>query len=153
MHIETFNTNTDTDNFVLMAREWFDESQKKEFGLSIDLSKTLLDIGQLAFSPNSIVFLLVDNNKIIGFYGAAISCSKFSNQMIAEERYYYVTQENRGISSLKLIKAATEWAKNKQCSHFIIYASNLASELHDRTCQLYEKLGMKKFETSYVKEL
>ena len=151
--VDVLGTKYDVENFVSVIKSWYLETQKTEFGLEVDLLTATLDINQLVLSPDSDVLVLIDNDVIIGFLGIASSCSKLSAQKVAEERYYYVIPENRGISSLRLLRAAYQWAKDRGCTHFIIYASNLASVLHDRTCQLYEKLGMRKYETSYIKEL
>ena len=152
MNVKILDTNDNVESFASVIRAWFCETQKMEFGLDIELFTVFLDIGRLIALPDCEIFVLIDGETIIGFYGLAISQSKFSKQRIAEERYYYVMPEKRGISSLRLLKAAEKWSKEKGCSHFIIYASQVAGELHDRTCKLYEKLDMKQFETSYIKE-
>ncbi len=154
MQVKIFSVTDDVKGLVSVIREWFAESQKTEFGLNVDIYAAILNVGQLIFSPNSDILVLIDDNEtIVGFFGISVSQSKFSNQKIAEERYYYVVQTSRGHSSLRLLKVAEEWAKNNGCSHFIVYASQLAGGLHNRTCKLYEKMGLTQFETSYIKEL
>ena len=153
MEVKILNNGDNIESFMSVARKWFDEANKAAFGLNIDMDAVIFDLARLISLPDCGVLVLIDNEKVVGFYGVSISQSKFSKQRIAEERYYYVVPEKRGISSLRLLKAAESWAKNKGCSHFIIYASQVASDLHDRTCKLYEKLNMKQFETSYIKEL
>ena len=45
------------------------------------------------------------------------------------------------------------WAKENGCSHIIMTASNLASEMYDKVCNLYQRMGMELFETSFIQEI
>ena len=153
MKVEILKQGYDSEKLFTVVNRWYDEAQKSKFGLNVDLVTALFDIDQLISLPDTDVLVLVDEDVFIGFMGMGSSFSKVGNQRVAEERYYYVIPEKRGISSLRLVKASENWAKEKECTHFIIYASNLASKLHDRICKLYERLGMQLFETSYIKEL
>jgi hypothetical protein len=54
---------------------------------------------------------------------------------------------------MRLLKAAKVLAKERGCSHFIMNASNLASDMHDKVCNFYKRLDMKKFETSFISEV
>ena len=47
----------------------------------------------------------------------------------------------------------TKFAKENKCSHIMMNASKMISDKHDLVCKFYEKIGMKKFETCYLKEI
>lgn len=101
-------------------------------------------------SPHEISEAAISRGEPVGYMGLKCFKSPLGNQLIANEHYLFVASEFRGFSTLQLIRAAREWARAKGCSHIIFNASNLASDLHDKVCQFYERLGMKKFETSYI---
>ena len=54
---------------------------------------------------------------------------------------------------MRLFRTAKKWAADNGCQYFMANASNLASDLHDKVCSIYEGIGMKKFETSYIKRI
>jgi len=136
-----------------VARSWYDDTHRNSFNIDIDIDTHLADLDRLAKSADSDLLVLIDGTLIVGYMGIEAFTSPLSQQVIANEHYWYVLPEKRGIGSMRLIWLAQQWAKEKGCSHLIMNASNLASSLHDKVCKLYEQLGMKKFETSYISEI
>lgn len=128
-----------------VAEHWHKEANGRTFGLDMDINKHLQDMARV-----DDVLVLKDKDEIVGYMGLTIFTSGLSDQRIANEHCWYVIPQYRGISSIRLIKLAQDWAGSKGCSHLIMSASNLASDLHDRTCRIYERMGMTKFETSYI---
>jgi len=134
--------------------EWQKEASGSEFNLSIDADCHLNDLQSLITNPDtSLLVLYDDDNKPIGYMGVMAYQSPVGKEIVAQERYYYVSPSNRGFGSIRLIKATMAWAAAKNCSHIQFSVNRMASNMHDRTCQLYAMLGMKHFETSFIKEL
>lgn len=146
--IQIFNGNVELLRPV--AESWRYESNPEAFGLTGDIDCFLKDLKKLIDGPNSDL-LVMDN--LGGFMGLTIFTSPLGCERIANEHYWYVLPEYRGVSSLRFLRAANRWAKAKGCSHIIMNASCLASDLHDRVCRLYEHFGMKKFETEYMRRV
>jgi len=122
-------------------------------GIDLDEDTYLADLQRLVDEPDSDLFVLWDDDVPVGYMGLRVFDSPLGRQMVASEHYWYVISEKRGMSALKFLPLAERWAKEKGCSHLQMSASMLASDLHDRTCKLYERFGMEKFETVFIKEV
>ena len=132
--------------------EWLLECRCNDFGISVDTEKQLDDLQKMVDGNGSALIVLLDgDNNAVGYLGIVVIDSPIGKQMIANEHYWYVCRHARGIGSLRLLVAAEEWAMERGCSHLIMNASVMASSLCDSVCKLYERLGMAKFETSYIK--
>lgn len=134
-------------------RRWEDECKGIPMGIDLDLSTYLADLQKLVDDSNSDLFVLWDNDIPVGYMGLRTFNSPLGRQLVATDHYWYVIPEKRGVSALKFLPLAERWARAKGCSHLMMSASMLASDLHDRTCKLYEKFGMEKFETTYIKRV
>jgi len=145
--------NGDIEALRPVARSWYDDTHRNSFNVDIDIDAHLADLHKLIKSDGSDLLVLIDGISIVGYMGIETFTSPLSTQKIANEHYWYVLPEKRGIGSMRFIQLAQQWAKEKTCSHLIMNASNLASRAHNKVCQLYERLGMKKFETSYIAEI
>ena len=152
MEIKLFNDDIET--LRPIAESWQKNVQDNGFGITTDgMNKYLVELGNIAFGANSDLIVLYDGKTPVGYIGLRYFESPLGSQMMAEEHYFYVIPENRGLASMRLIKNAKTLAKLKGCTHLILNASNLASDMHDKICQFYEKSGMKLFETSYIEQL
>jgi len=140
----------DLAGLVSIAKRWIEEADFARFGLDVVISKGLSDLGELITGPNSDLFMLMKGEQCVGFMGIRSFPSPLGNNLVAEEHYLYVLPEHRGRGGLILLRAANKWAKDNMCTHLILNASNLASDMHDKTCKLYECMGMSKFETSFI---
>ncbi len=118
-----------------------------------DVDKFLVELGNLAAGEDSDLLTLYDGDEPIGYLGLQYFSSPLGNQKMANEHFMYVVPEKRGLSSMGLIRTAKMLAKTKGCSHIIFNASNLASNLHSKLCRVYEKMGMRLFETCFITEL
>jgi len=145
--------NSDVNDLVEIAEKWADDVADNEFNIEVKAQNHLQDLRKLILSNGSDLLVLTKDDKPVGYIGLKTFCNPLGQRLIANEHYWYVLPEFRGIASVKLIKAADKWAKWQGCSHIILNASNLAGDMHDKVCEFYEKMGMKKFETSYIKEL
>jgi GNAT superfamily N-acetyltransferase len=141
----------DKDLLLPLTREW-----EKEVNWDLGFNPTpeflAEELDKLIDEPNSDIIVLKDK-EIVGLLALTIQKYPISNEIVASERAWFVKKSNRGIGSIRLIREAEKWAREKGCSHFLMYASNLASDMHDKVCHLYKRLGMRLFETSYIKEI
>lgn len=151
MDIKLFNDDIET--LRPIAESWFEFAKTNGFGLEISVDKHLLELGMMAVRDDADLIVLYDEEVPIGYIGLQYFDSPLGEQKIANEHYLYVVPEKRGLASMRLIKNAKYLAGHKGCSHIIFNASNLASDLHDKICRVYDKQGMKKFETSYISEV
>lgn len=133
--------------------EWEADTKDNNFAIEITSERCVEDLHRLATSPDADLVILYDGNVPVGFIGLLYFTNPLGSEKFANEHYFYVTPSKRGLASVRLIKTAKLLAKEKGCSRLLMNASNLASDLHDNVCKLYERLGMQKFETSYISEV
>lgn len=136
-----------------LAFEWKSVCNGKQFRIDLRPETHFRDLAGLIENENSELFLLMKNDHVIGYMGAICFDSPLGNQKMCQERYWFVSGKNRGRGTLMLLRAVKKWAKEKGCSHRLMTASCLASQMHDKLCRFYERLGFKKFETTYIEEL
>lgn len=150
IHIEPFNG--DIASMVKIIKSWGEENKGQEIGIDIDQAVFINEIQRLSSGENSELFVAT-NGIVIGILGIEIFNSPIGKQRMANEKFWYVAPNHRGSIGIRLLKHGMKWAKEQGCSHVTLNASYLASDLHDGVCKLYEKMGMTKFETVYIKEL
>lgn len=135
----------------LIALQWKATCNSNVMGIEIVDDVYMADVANLINCDGRDLLLLTkDDGEIVGYMGVTTFNSPLGNQKIASEHYWFVSEEYRGRGSFLLIEAAKQWAKEKGCGHLMMTASMLASDLHDRVCKLYGRLGFSKFETSYI---
>ena len=133
--------------------EWVASCNGKDLEITVNANALLAELHSLAVGRSSCLMVLMVGDLPVGFIGVRISKSPLSDQLIANEHFWYVRESVRGPGSIRLMKEAEAWARSMGCSHIIMNASNLASGLHDQVCDIYQRMGMSKFETAYIKEV
>jgi len=172
--IKATNSIDDIEALKDIAFEWKHTCNGKVFGIDLRPETHFKDLADLIEDKSSELFLLLKKDRIIGYMGvvffdsplgnqkicsehywyvSGIFDSPLGNQKICSEHYWYVSGKNRGCGTMLLLRAIKNWAKEKGCSHLIMNASCLASNMHDKLCSFYEKIGFRKFETSFIKEI
>ena len=137
-----------------IADAWQEECMADDFGiLADDVDRYLGELQSMAASDDADLLVLYEGRQPVGYIGLQYFDSPLGNQKMANEHFFYVIPDKRGIASMRLMKLAKQCAKAKGCSHVIFNASNLASGLHRKVCRLYERMNMKHFETSYISEV
>lgn len=144
----------DIERLKAVAFQWEKTCNARGFGIELVPEKHFSDLAGLIDKDDADLFLLInDKEEVVGYLGITIFDSPLGNQKIANEHFWFVAGEKRGYGSMLLIRAAKKWAKEHGCSHIIFNASNLASNMHNKLCKFYERIGMKKFETSFIQLL
>ena len=136
-----------------VVKEWVGNCNGSDLGIETTVESLLSSLHSLAVGRTSKLFVLWIGEFPVGFIGVSTGKSPLGDQMIANEHFWYVRESVRGPGSLRLMRAAEKWAVEMGCSHMIMNASNLASDLHDQVCDIYAKTGYSKFETAYIKEV
>jgi GNAT superfamily N-acetyltransferase len=85
--------------------------------------------------------------------GVRCFVNPLGDELIAEEHFWYIRPRWRGISSIRMLKEAERWAKEKGCACLILSASRMAGNVFDGVCRLYERMGGLEFEKSYIIKL
>lgn len=143
----------DISKLTQVAESWASECNGEEMGIDIDIEVFLEKLADFALGPDSELFVIENDGIVFGILGMEIFDSPTGKQRVANEHYWYVIPEHRGVSSIRLLRHGMKWAKDKNCSHIMLNASRLASNLHDEVCHLYECMGFKGFETVYIKNI
>jgi len=132
--------------------EWYEEYNGDDFNIEVDIPTFASSLQRLIDDEDCVLLAMMNDDKVVGIFGVEMFNNPLNGDKVANEHFWYVLHEYRG-RGIKLIRSAIKWAKDNNCSHIMLNASMLASDLHDKTCMLYEKIGAKKIETSYIKEI
>lgn len=152
MEIKLFSDDIET--LRPIAESWREEMRANEFGIIVDdVDKFLNELYNMSSRADSDLLVLYDEETPVGYIGLQYFDSPLGNQKMANERFFFVMPESRGMTSMRLLKSAKFLAKLKGCSHIIFNASNLASDMHDKVCSFYEKMSFNLFETSYISKV
>lgn len=144
----------DIEGLKPLAFEWRDSCNAKDLDIDLDRETFFAGLADLIERDDADTFLLLnEKDTVVGYMGAICFPSPLGKQRICSEHYWFVSGKNRGRGTLLLLRAVENWAKEKGCNKFIMTASCLASNMHDRLCKFYERIGFQKFETSYIKGL
>lgn len=134
-----------------LAQKWLAEGDGS-FGIDMDVQTHLGDMQRLADGEDSGVLALLDGEDVIvGYMGIFRFANPIGRGFVANEHMLFVHPDHRGVGGIKLVRAAESWSQQHQCTHLILNASYLASSLCDRVCTLYERLGYRKFEQTFIK--
>ena len=136
-----------------LGEAWEREHNGQDFGIKTDINVFLSEIARLVNDGLSDVLVMHDKEKIVGLLGITAFQNPIGRGLIASEHFWYVLPDYRGLTSVRMVKAAENWAKNRGCTHLIMNASLLASPLYHRVIELYKVFGMREFETSFIKKL
>jgi hypothetical protein len=147
MKIEALD-NMDSLNGLL--DEWYTDQNGEFMGLDMNI-ETFCECIKAWLKSFDGVILVAINKEPVGFLVLVKLPSEFGEQVWGVEKGWYALP-NTG-AGLKLYRAAERWCRENGCSHLIMTASNAASGLHDKVGHFYERMGMTKFETSYLKDL
>lgn len=132
------------------AESFFDETPyAKSYVFSRRRVKEV--IGGCLSSPvdKAVVILLESDTTPIGVLIAVAVQSIFSEDLLAQEIMWWVDPPYRGISSLKLLEALEEWAKEFGMSYVSMGSVPEVTKL-DR---LYTRLGYTNTELAYIKDM
>ena len=135
------------DDLSIILNEWKQTCNGSIFCLDCDPLVTAEHLSKI-----NKLFVMIVNEKVVGLIGIQIFKNPIGNGMMANEHLWYVCKAYRG-SGISLLEHGMKWATEQGCTHFMATASNLASDLHDSICKLYEVIGMRKFETTFIKKL
>jgi GNAT superfamily N-acetyltransferase len=150
--IRPFKKDEDISGLFPVINAWLDECRVNEFGIDTEMTEYLDEAYKLIHMEDCDLLVMELKGEVIGLMGIAASKSPLGTQQIAHALYWYTLPEHRG-KGISFMLEARKWANARGCSHIIFNASNMGSQLHDRVCQIYEKIGMMKFETTYIQKL
>ncbi len=111
--------------------------------------QVLRDFRQSSYSLG-LVLLLVDDKVPVGLLIGCATQTPFSDDKVAAELAWYIEPTHRGNrKAVDLVLAYETWARTIGCKHV---SMSLLSDLTD-VSKFYEKLGYKRTEISFLKEL
>ena len=134
-----------------LAEMWRKNSNAAKFGLKTNIETILTDLA-MTLDEESALFVVRDGSEIVGMFAVVAMPSFLGEQKIALEKYWYSMPGYHVVGPM-LYKEGVKWAAEHECSHLICGASVLASDMHSKLERFYKSMGMKKYETLYIKEL
>lgn len=125
------------------AQSGFDEIAYNEADCATSLTRF---IGTGMFAG-----LVADNGHIVGAIGGLISPVYFNYSHVSgEELFWYVAPEAPQMTGIKLLKAMEQEVRGRGCHSWQM--KSLARLGGERMVRLYERMGYRKAERSFLKE-
>lgn len=143
---------TDSEKLIPLLKLWYAQQQCDSLGIDANIDIYVKDMNKWLGNLGGVILAAIDKDELVGFLALITAPSEFGDQVWSYEKGWYVKPETNG-AALRLYKKAEKWSRDKGCSHFVMTASNAASGLHDKVCRFYRRMGMKKFETSFIKDI
>ena len=123
-----------------------------EFGLTVSVEGVEQDLQARLDLGDGTLLLAWDGVEPVGFFAVFKVKSSLSDQFVAIETFWFAVP-NHQLAGPALFHRAKLWAKDNGCTHLIVSASRLASDLHDKVASFCERVGMKPFETVFISEV
>ena len=144
-------TLSDLPSFLGLCRAFYEESPFSPQVLYSESKVTQFLIHSIETEYSQAVpLLLLDSQTVVGMLLGYATAVPFSDDKVAAELAWYVEPSYRGHrEALQLVYAYEEWAQRVGCKHV---SMSLLTTLTD-VSKLYERLGYKKTEISYMKEI
>ena len=148
MKVIIMNPTDDINILLPISEEWAKAAHAAEYGFPIDVGIGLDFLRGLMTRSDGDVLVLMDGKKVCGFMGLMYRPNHVGPGMIANESLFYVTPSARS-GGVRLIQEARKVALSKGCNFFFLNASRMAGDT-DRSWKLYERMGFKHLESSYM---
>jgi len=142
----------DVSVIVPLGEHWLAECCASDFGIKTSMANIVKDLENWIELATGTIILAYDGVELVGFMPVFAVPSFLGPQLFALEKYWYASQGHHAAGPMMLAEAR-RWAKENNCSHLIMSASNIASNMHDKCCMFYDRVGLKLFETSYICEV
>lgn len=150
--IRPFQSDEDVEKLVPVIRAWIDECRANDFGIEVAETEYLDEVSNLINLEDCDLLVLEIGEKVVGLMSIAAHKSPIGSQRIADAHFWYTLPEARG-KGINFIKSAKAWARAAGCSHIIFTSSAMAGADYDKICTLYERMDMKRFETTFIEKL
>lgn len=126
------------------AKAGWDEIAYNEADCLVSLTKFM--------ETGSFIGLVADDGHIVGMLGGIISPVYFNySHKSGEELFWYVADDAPQMTGIKLLKAMEAEARAHGCASWQM--KSLARLGGERMVQLYERMGYRRAESSFLKEL
>jgi hypothetical protein len=124
--------------------------REAEFGfeLSVDLIVQSIADWLKAF-PGTLIIATEDDDEPIGFAALSAHPTIGTETPVAVIKHWYA-QPNRALVGPKLFCLARDWGTKQNCTHFMVSASQMASDHYESVVRFCRNVGMQEFETSYI---
>lgn len=104
------------------------------------------------FSQHKLLLVCICDNRIVGFFWAALTTPLAGKEVIATDVMLFVLPEYQGRQTLiKFIKQYERWAKTKGAQSIELSVSSGIN--HERTLSIYSYFGYKPQAVTYCKEI
>ena len=154
MNVITAKNPKDIKKLIPVILEWKRTCNGKAMNINLDVETYCADLMNLIIKDDSELFILEDDNdKPIGYMGVECFNNPIGEGKMANEHYWFISEKSSGRGAMLLMAAVKLWARHKNCRHLLMSASTLASDMHDKVCKFYERIGMIKFETTFIQEI
>ncbi len=139
-------TEADTDALVALGLAFVRESSYAAH-VAENPAQIAKVIAYLLVTPGCVLLVAERDSTVIGMIGLMITPHLFSGVLTAGELAFYVHPAHRGMTGIRLLRAAEAWASEQGAQSISMIAPTEA------VGQLYARLGYTVLETNYMKRI
>ena len=99
---------------------------------------------------SGVIFLLCEGEQIMGTIGGMVHRDLYSDEMIAQEFFWYVLKGSRG-AGVRLYCLFEAWGRKRGCAR--IRMGYLVDSMPEKVAHFYERMGLDREEVIYSKSL
>lgn len=150
-----FKLATKEDNAGAIADAIVDAVQDSPFNeLLIDYNQLVNTVENFIDDPDKVIIILKDEDEIVGFIAALVVKNHFllsPNSTVQELGWWVDKRYRKTRASYILLDAFAYWAKHMGANYITL--GHYENETGKRLRKIYNRLGFKEVEHSYIKEL
>ena len=136
----------DLPHIVAMGIRFMNETPYVRY-ITQDTDKMFELAEKLIDSPNGLLLVNTEADEINGMIGVYAFCHPMSGEIVASEMFWWVDPEARGLSGVRLLRCAEDWAVKVGAQRMMMIAPN------DRVGEFYRRVGYDRVETTYMRRL
>lgn len=118
---------------------------------TFDINRFVAMWTALLSNETGAMFLVLDQNEIVGAIAGVAYPEAYSDELICQEFYWFISPEHRGMGGVRLYKMFEDWARSKGCSQ--IRMGHLLDSMPEKVSKFYERMGFVAAEVNYFKSL
>lgn len=132
-----------------LLESWLTLCKRTDYEMDCSVERVAEELEMWLMSMVGTLLVAYDGVEPVGFMAVFECKSPVGRDNIALEKYWFC-RPNTTMAGPALYRAAMEWARKQDCTHMVMSASMLASDMHDKVSRYCEAVGMRLFETSYI---
>ena len=134
----------------ILSKQFFKEAKKNGYNLTFKQDKFAQSFLSIVNNPSYYYLIATKDGEAVGFFLGGIISPLFSDDVLAVEMFWWVTEEFRGQNvAIPMLKMFEAWAKQSGATQVNVSDLQNVKNLDN----LYKRLGYIRSEVTYRKDI